>query len=79
MLQNANTCKMSILVTIHIIQCRKRPTETDTKTSLNKLITASTTVVRIPSDELIEREREAIDDITLVLQQNGLRCYGYVL
>jgi len=79
MLQNANTCKMSILITIHMIQCRKRPTETDTKTSLNKLITACTTVVRIPSDELTEREREGIDNITLVLQHNRLRCYGHVL
>jgi len=34
---------------------------------------------RFPSKELRERERVAIDDIALVLQQNRLRCYGHVL
>ena len=32
---------------------------------------------RLPSKEL--RERLGVDDIALVLQQNGLRLYGHVL
>jgi len=34
---------------------------------------------RIPSKGLRERERLGLDDIILVLQQNRLRWYGYVL